>query len=142
MELQVTERPTRTAYHPRWLRPRMSTYWWLARRSHLSFILRELSSVFVAWFVVYFLLLVRAVNTGSAAYQQFLQWSASPLMLAVNALTLAFVTFHAVTWFNLAPKAMVVRLGGRPVPGVVIAASNYVAWVVVSAGVAWLLLGG
>jgi succinate dehydrogenase subunit C len=49
-------------YHPRWWWPRMSTYWWLGRRSYLTFILRELSSIFIAWFVVYVLLLVHAVS--------------------------------------------------------------------------------
>ena len=33
-------------------RVRMSTYWWLGRRAYLKFILREISSVFVAWFVL------------------------------------------------------------------------------------------
>ena len=39
------------------------------------FILRELSCVFVGWFVVFLLMLVRAVSTGAASYQQFLAWS-------------------------------------------------------------------
>ena len=42
-------------------RPRVSRFWWLRRRSYLLFVLRELSSVFVAWFVVYLLLLVENV---------------------------------------------------------------------------------
>jgi len=62
--------------------------------------------------------------------------------VALNAVSLLFVVFHAVTWFNLAPKAMVVRLRGKAVPGKWIAASNYAAWALVSALVAWILLGG
>jgi len=120
----------------------MSTYWWLHRRSYLTFVLRELSSVFVAWFVVYVLLLVRAVSRGEASYQQFLAWSRSPLVLLLNLVGLLFVVFHAVTWFNLAPQAMVVRVLGRRVPGRWITASNYLAWALVSALTAWLLLGG
>jgi fumarate reductase subunit C len=134
--------PAYTEYHPRWLRPRMSTYWWLHRRSYLTFVLRELSSIFVAWFVVYILLLVRAVSRGEASYQQFLAWSRSPLVLLLNLVGLLFVVFHAVTWFNLAPQAMVVRVLGRRVPGRWITASNYLAWALVSALTAWLLLGG
>src|SRR5262245_6574495 len=61
-----------TPYHPRWIRPRMSTYWWMQRGSYLKFILRELSSIFVAWFVVYLLLLLRALSHGTMAYHQFL----------------------------------------------------------------------
>jgi fumarate reductase subunit C len=120
----------------------VSTYWWLKRGSYLAFILREISSVFVAWFTVYLLLVVRAVTQGPAAYDELLRWSATPIVLAVNFVTLLFVVFHAVTWFNLAPQAMVVKVGGTRVPGFLIALSNYAAWVVVSAVLAWLLLNG
>jgi succinate dehydrogenase subunit C len=130
-----------TDYHPRWLRTRVSTYWWLKQRSYLAFISREVSSVFVGWFVVYLLLLIRAVAQGALSYERFLGWSARPPVLLLNLLTLAFVTFHGITWFNLAPQAMVVRIGGSRVPGSVITASNYAAWVAASALIAWLLLG-
>lgn len=130
-----------TDYHPRWLRTRVSTYWWLTRRSYLAFIARELSSVFVAWFVVYLLRLIRAVAQGPSAYERFLDWSAHPSVLLLNLVTLFFVMFHAITWFNLAPQAMVVRLRGKRLPGSLITASNYAAWAAASALVAWLLLG-
>ena len=41
-----------TEYHPRWLRQHVSTYWWLGKWSYFAFILREISSLFVAWAVV------------------------------------------------------------------------------------------
>lgn len=129
-------------YHPRWLRRRMSTYWWLGRRAYLSFILRELSSVAVAWFVIYLLVLLGAVRRGAEAYGAFMAWSAHPVVIAVNAVSLAFLIFHAITWFNLAPQAMVVRIGRKKLPGSVIAASNYGAWIVATAALAWLLVGG
>ena len=138
----MNQTPAYTEFHPRWHRTRVSTYWWLQRWSYLAFILRELSSVFIAWFVVYLLLLVRAVIQGDSRYQQFLGWSGSPVVLLLNLVSLGFVVFHTVTWFNLAPQAMVVRLRGQRVPGTWIAASNYAAWALVSALVAWLLLGG
>jgi fumarate reductase subunit C len=120
----------------------MSTWWWWKRASHLVFILRELSSVFVAWFVVFFLLLVSAVGRGEDAYREFLSWTGSPGILLVNLVGLLFVLFHAITWFNLAPRAIVVWLGGKRVPGAWIAAANYAAWTLVSALVAWVILGG
>jgi len=138
----MTELPLYTEHHPRWIRRRVSTYWWLGRGSYLVFILRELSSIFVAWFVLYLLLLVRRIGQGEGAYEYFLAWSARPLVLSLNVLSLFFVVFHAVTWFNLAPKAMVVHVGHTRVPGVLIAASNYGAWVVASAIVFWFVLGG
>ena len=128
-------------HHPRWHRTRMSTYWWLKRRSYVTFITRELTSVFIAWAVVFLLLLVRAVGGGESPYRAFLDWAASPFVLLINLVTLLLVVFHAVTWFNLAPQALAVRVAGRRVPGAVIAASNYAAWAVASALVAYLVLG-
>jgi len=129
-----------TDFHPRWYRPRLSTYWWLDRWPYLAFILRELSSVFVAWAVVYLLFLVQALARGASSYRQFLDWSASPGIVLLNVVALAFLCFHAVTWFNLAPQAMVVHMRGKRVPGMWIAISNYVAWAVVSLLVIWLLV--
>jgi fumarate reductase subunit C len=131
-----------TPYHPRWLRRRVSTYWWLHRRSYFAFILRELSSIFIAWFVVFLLMFVRAVSRGDSGYRQFLDWAGGPLVVLLNAVSLFFVVFHALTWFTLAPKAIVVNVAGKPLPAAVIAGSNYLAWIVVSALVAWTLMSG
>ncbi len=122
-------------------KPHMSLAWWLERRSYTAFILRELSSVFVAWTVVYLLLLVRAVAGGPAEYQRFLDWSANPLMLVVHLVSLSFLFYHAVTFINLTPHAMVVKLGPRRVPPPVLRVSIYASWIVVSAVLAWLVVG-
>jgi len=129
-----------TEYHPRWYRPRVSTWWWMGRWSYLKFILREISSVFVAWFIVVLLMMISALSSGSGAYAEFQGFLKNPVVLFLNAVSLFFVVFHAITWFNLAPAAMVVRLGGKKVPGILIAASNYVAWVVATVIIAWFLL--
>jgi fumarate reductase subunit C len=134
--------PTPTPYHPRWYRARTSTYWWLERWSYFAFILREISSVSVAWVVLVVLKLVHALAYGNGWYQGFLAWSRQPVVVFVNVLALFLVMFHAITWFNLAPTAMVVRVAGRRVPGPLIAGSNYAAWALVSAVVAWFLLRG
>ena len=131
-----------TEYLPKTFRTRVSTYWWLGRWSYLKFILRELSSVFVAWFVIMSLLQIRALKRGPADYMEFQEWLRSPILVALNALSLFFVIFHAVTWFNLAPKAMAIRVGGKRVPDVLIVAPKYVAWLAISAAMAWLLLRG
>jgi fumarate reductase subunit C len=131
-----------TEYHPRWFRPHVSTFWWLRKRSYFAFILREISSVFVAWSVVYLLLIVSAASQGPAAYRELLEWSRQPWVIVVNAGSLLLVGLHAVTWFNLAPQALVMHVGRTQVPGWWIAASNYAAWVVVSAIVVWIVIGG
>jgi fumarate reductase subunit C len=115
--------------------------WWLHRRSYTAFVLRELSSVAVGWFVVFLLLMVRAVAGGPGAYQRFLDWAASPWLIAVNVVALAFVLYHAVTFVNLTPQAMVVKLRGRRVPPRLLAGSIYLVWIAVSAVLAWLVVG-
>jgi len=129
-----------TEYHPRWYRPRVSTWWWMRRWSYFRFIVREISSVFVAWFILVLLLMIQALSRGSEAYAAFENWLRNPVVIFINAVSLFFVVFHAITWFNLAPAATVVRLGGKRVPGFLIAASNYAAWIVVTGVIAWFLL--
>ena len=137
----MAESPNYTDYHPRWLRPRVSTYWWLGSWSYFAFVLREASCIFVAWFVVYLLLLVRAVLQGDANYQQFMSWSATPAILWLNVVSFLFLVYHAYTFFDAAPRAMVVHLGKTRVPASLIAGGHYAAWVVASAVVFWVLLG-
>jgi fumarate reductase subunit C len=138
----MTESQPYQRYHPRSYRFRVARWWWLSQPSYAAFALREITSVFVAWTVVFLLLLIRAIGRGPDAYAGFLDWAANPWVVALNVVTLALVVYHAVTWFQLTPKAMVLRLRGRRVPDAAVAASAYAGWVVVSAVVAWLLLRG
>ena len=129
-----------TEFHPRWYRPRVSVYWWMGQRQYLKFILRELSSVFVAIVVIETLLMLAALKGGPQTYAEFQNTMASPWMTLLNAICFLFVLFHTITWFNLAPSAMPVRLGGKRVPAFLLAAPSYVAWIVISAAVYWLVV--
>jgi len=131
-----------TLHHPKWYRRRMSVWWWLQKRTYTKFVLRELTSVFVAFFALMTLWQVRALGEGPEAYARFLARLQTPPFLALHGVAFLFVLFHAVTWFNLAPKAMVVRLRGKRVPDFIIAGLNYFAWLVASGVVAWLWLRG
>ena len=137
----MPEMPLYTDYHPRWLRRRVSTYWWLGKRSYFAFVLREGSCMFVAWFVVYLLMLMRAVLQGEASYRQFLALSSRPWMLALNIVSFLFLVYHAVTFFDAAPRALVVHVGKTRVPGSLVGAGHYAAWLAVSAFMFWLVLG-
>jgi fumarate reductase subunit C len=120
-------------------RPRVSTLWWTRKRTYFVFVMRELSSIFVAWFVVYLVVLIYAVGQGEAAYRRFLDWASAPWVTVLNVVTLMFVLLHAVTWFKLTPQAMAVRVAGRRVPGFHIIAGQYTGLVVVSGFVLWLV---
>ncbi len=131
-----------TPFHPRWYRKRVSVWWWLKKGSYAFFVLRELTSVFVALFALLCLWQVRSLTQGPEVYAQFLARTRTPAFLVLSAVAFIFVLFHALTWFNLAPKAMVVRVRGKRVPDWAVAGSNYLAWVVLSTAVAFFLLRG
>ena len=131
-----------TDYHPRWLRRHVSTYWWLEKPAYFAFILREASCLFVAWFVVYLLMLMGAALEGEVSYQQMLAWSATPWVVTLNVVSFLFLILHAVTFFQAAPQAMVVHAGRTRVPDRLVLLGHYAAWAAASAVVAWLLTGG
>jgi fumarate reductase subunit C len=131
-----------TEFRPKWYRTRVSTYWWLSQWSYTKFILRELSSVFVGYFIVITLLQVRALTLGASSYAELQDWLGNPLVILLNSVGFLFLLLHTVTWFNLTPRAIVLRLGGKRVPDILIIAPNYVAWLVISGVLAWIIVGG
>jgi fumarate reductase subunit C len=134
--------PEHTPYHPRWYRERIPLFWWLRNRRYVKFIVRELTAVLVLYAALLLLALVVAVDRGPSAYAAFQEWLARPWVLALHLVILAGLLFHTVTWLNLAPKALVLRIGRRRIsPGVVLVA-HYLAWIGVSALVVAAVVAG
>ena len=126
----------------------MSTYhrpvsntWWLKRKSYILFMIRELTSVFVAGYCIFLLVLVYKLTQGADAYGNFMAVLQSPISVALHLITLIFVLYHTITWFNLTPKILVLYRGEERIPQELVAGTFYVGWVVVSVIVAWLVLG-
>ena len=127
-----------TPYHPKWYRRPVSVWWWLESRSYTRFVLRELTSVAVAYFALIQLWKFHALRTGPDGYARFLERMKNPFVLLLNCLAFLLVLFHAVTWFNLTPRAIVLRFGGKRVPDALIVGANYFACLVISLCLAWL----
>lgn len=120
--------PQYARYQPKVYKPRMSAYWWLDQWHYLRYALREASSFFVAYFAVVILIQIFKLNAGHDQYVAFQAWLREPLMIIVNAITLAFLLFHAVTWFNLVPRVMVRQIAGRPTPNAIASIPNFFIW--------------
>ena len=131
-----------TLYHPKWYRPRVSVWWWLQKRSYLLFVIRELTSVFVAIFAGVLLWELYALRVGPEAYANFLARLKTAPFLVLHAVALLFVLYHAAAWFLLTPQAMIVRVRGRRLPDGLIVTVNVVAWVLLSVAVARVLYKG
>jgi fumarate reductase subunit C len=106
----------------------MPATWWLHNTYVKLFMIRELTSLFVAGYAVFLLVLFARVHDATA----FADTLRSRAALLFQIVALPFVIFHSVTWFNLTPKAMVVFRGEERLNPVVIAGAHYALWVIVS----------
>lgn len=118
----------------------MAPTWWLSNRAYFLFMLRELTSVFIAAYLMLFLLMLQKLVVGREAYDAYLRFLATPGMLAFHALALAAALFHSITWFNLAPMAMRLQVGEKQVSPTVVVGVNYVAWFALSLAMAAIVL--
>jgi len=125
-------RTTPHAERPGLYYPKLSTSWWLSHPRYFAFMLRELSSVFIAIFLVVFLVEIYRVSQGPEAYAAFLATLRSPGWIIFHAVALAFALYHSVTWLKLTGVVQVVRLGEHLVPPKLVAAGAFAAWGVVS----------
>ena len=115
---------------------------YFSRSPYVIFILRELSAVANALYVVFLLVLVARAGEGPEAYADFLAFLWSTPMLAVHAIALAFTVLHTVTWFNATGKAIVVRRGEERLPDAALAIPLYATWAIVSALLIWVVTRG
>ena len=113
--------------------------WWVKKWAYVRFILRELTSVAVAFYVVVLLLFVNSVSQGPESFAAFNVWLRSPLSVGLHGIAIVAVLYHSITWFNLAPKALVIRVGKKSIPGRVILITHYAMWAIVSTGLYWLI---
>ena len=61
-------------------------------------------------------------------------------MIVLNIVSFVLLVFHAITFFDAAPQALVVHVGRTRVPGPLVLIGHYAAWVAASAVVVWLLV--
>lgn len=134
--------PDYTRFHPRWHRERMPIFWWVRKAAYAKFITRELTSVAVAYGALLLLFQVWAAGQGGDAYARRTAWMSHPAAVGWHVFVLVALLFHTVTWLNLAPRALVVKLGKTRVPDRAVLLGHYAAWAAISAAVAWLVLGG
>ena len=112
--------------------PKMRLTWWLGRPGYIRFMLREVTSVFVAIFLVVFLVQIYQIAQGPEAYAAMVAKLRSPGWIIFHVVALIFALYHTITWFQATGVVQVVRVGDRQVPPALVVAGNFVAWVVVS----------
>ncbi|MGB7293012.1 MAG: fumarate reductase subunit C [Thermodesulfobacteriota bacterium] len=114
--------------------------WWLGQRSYLLFMIREFTSVFIAGYCIFLLIFIYKLGQGPEVYGGIIDFLSSPLSIVLHIAALIFAIYHSVTWFNLTPQVLVLRIGEEKIPAFLISGANIVAWLLLSAIVAWIIL--
>ena len=102
--------------------------------------LRELSSVFIALFLVVYLVQIYQLTKGPDAYVAFTQKLSSPGWILFHLVVLLFALYHSVTWFQSSAVVLPVRLGDHLVSRQTVTALHIVAWAGISLAVLILFL--
>lgn len=111
------------------------SWWWLSRRRYISYMMRELTCVFIGAYSAVLVVGLMRLSQGRLAYEGFLDALWGPLGIVFHILAFAFALYHTITWFNVTPKAMPLRVGDQRVPGGAIIGAHYAGWFVVSLAV-------
>lgn len=118
----------------------MSPVWYVQRMGYIAFMLRELTSLFNALYMVFLLILLYAISQGRETYAAFLAFLEAPGMIVLHVVALAFSLLHTITWFNATGKAIAIRRGEERLPDAALAVPNYLAWAGVSSFILWIVL--
>lgn len=121
-------------------RPMSKTTWYMRNSRYKVYVMRELTSFLVTFYTFLTIFALAVLASGSAeVWNGFLSSQQSAAMVVFHSLALLYFLFYQTfPWFKLAPKAMVVQLGEKRLPGIFIIVGHYVAWVVTSALIFWL----
>ncbi len=128
--MEKYKEPTRTYRRP------VPNSWWLHKKSYFLFMLREFSSFFVAFNSIVLIGFIYSLGNGRDAYNGLLATLRSGWMILLYILTGLFVLYHMVTWFKISGRIF----GMRPLTPGMVTVVNYIVWIIVSIGVAYLIV--
>lgn len=132
--------PAYERFRPKPYHSKISIFWWIKRKPYVLFIIRELTSIFVAIYAIILIIQIHAMAQGPDTWDALMISFSMPGSILLHVVILIFLLFHTFTWFKLAPKAMVLKIGKKRIPGSLIIAGNFIMWILLSAGIAWLVM--
>ena len=115
--------------------PHHSNAWFLRRWPYRVFMLRELSAVFLALYVVVLIVMTSRVYAGEGDFNDFVAIAQSPASIVFHVIALGFALLHTITWFQAVPKGLPIRRGEERVPAPLVIGANYGLLAMVSVAV-------
>ncbi len=110
---------------------------WYTRNPYFtSYIVRELTAVFLAIYAVILLTGLSALARGAESYAGWLDFLSSPLSVLLHILVLVAALYNAYSWFKVSPKAMPpLYIGSEKLSESAIIRGQYTAAIVLSIGI-------
>jgi fumarate reductase subunit C len=123
-------------------RKQISRTWWLRNRRYALFMLREVSSIFLALFVILYLVQLALLVAEPDLYNRYLTLMRTPGWIALHIVILAFALLHTFTWLSSLPAVQTVRVRGKEAPRREVWLAGLIGWLAVSVGIGLVILRG
>ncbi|RRJ83077.1 fumarate reductase subunit C [Aestuariirhabdus litorea] len=120
---------------------KQSAGWWLDKQYYFLYMLREGTSLVLAVYAIMLATGVMRLIQGPLAWQGWVETVTSSLAIPLHLLMLVALFYHTLTWFRLAPRIVVIRVGGKALDPVLVERGHWVACVVTTL-LLMLLWGG
>ena len=102
---------------------------WIFRHPrYMRYMGREFSCLFIGAWTLMVVVGLKRLAEGPEAWSAFLAALMSPASIVFHVVALAFASYHAITWFNLTPKALPFQVGEEFVPDGVISGAHFAVW--------------
>ncbi len=120
-----------------YIRPTPRFSWWLRKNTYLSYMMREVSSLFIGTFTLMMVWGLYQFSQGEIAYTAWSNGLWNDLFI-LSLVIFAFSVYHSFTWFLVTPKAMPIKMSGKRVSGSIIIGAHLLLWFLCSLFV-WLI---
>ena len=125
-----------------YMRQLSKTTWFMTHARYKTYMLHEVSSVFVAFYMWLLITGLFRLAAGPEAWASWLALVKNPIVVVLSIVAFGFFVLHTTSWFNAVPQAMRIQQGEHFVPGKLIIGGHYVAlgvfslFILILAGVA------
>ncbi len=111
----------------------MPATWWMHNRHLVLFMIREVTSFFVAGFAIFLIILIYKANRGPAEFYAFF-WKVLPSgwVRAYLLISLLIVCYHSITSFMAAPTIIAPRWGEDKIDPKLIILAHFGGWLILS----------
>ena len=108
------------------------TTWFLRHSRFQHYMLHEISSIFLAIYLVILITGLFRLGQGPLQWQEWLDGVTSWIGIIFHVIAFIFAIIHTTVWFKAVPQAMRIQTGESFVPGKTIIGVHYGVWAAVS----------